>query len=96
MKGIVVTRPFAFAHGGHTVEHFEPGDAPREVPDECADVAVREGWARHAKARPAAPENKGVAVAAASEDPTGRPAVKRTRPTKPAAASDAGDPTPKD
>lgn len=34
--------------------------------------------------------------AAQTEDPTGRPAVKRTRPTKPAAASDAGDPTPKD
>lgn len=39
----MVLRPFAFAHGGCQVEEFQVG--PAETTDECADLAVGEGWA---------------------------------------------------
>lgn len=58
MPTIIVNRPFAYAHGGHTVEEFAVTGEPREVPDDCAALAIREGWAH---AAPAAPENKDAA-----------------------------------
>jgi hypothetical protein len=64
MPQITVLQPFKFAHHGYQVEEFEPSDEPRETSDECADIAVREGWAElvvEAKADPAAPENKDAA-----------------------------------
>lgn len=65
MPKITVLQPFKFAHHGYQVEEFEPSEEPRETSDECAEIAVREGWAELAdgktKADPAAPENKDAA-----------------------------------
>ncbi len=68
MPKIIVTQPFKFAHHGYQVEEFEPADEPRETSDECAEIAVREGWAKLAdelpaddKAESGAPENKDAA-----------------------------------
>lgn len=62
MTKIIVTAPFKFAHFGYQVEEFEPG--PHDTTDECATVALAEGWATLAgdKAAPAAPENKDAAA----------------------------------
>jgi hypothetical protein len=71
MTHITVIKPFKFAHRGIDVEEFEPAKEPRETTDECAALAVAEGWAKRAKtpeenkAHPAAPETK----ADASADP---------------------------
>ena len=54
---IVVVKPFAFAHGGHIVENFQPADEPVVVSEECAAVALAEGWAHLAEA----PENRDAA-----------------------------------
>jgi hypothetical protein len=43
MPKINVLKPFAFAHGGFDVEEFVLGKA--DVSDECAAVALAEGWA---------------------------------------------------
>ncbi len=62
MPRITVLQPFKFAHGGHTVQEFEPGEV--ETTDECADLAVSEGWAAllgDARAAATAPENKDAA-----------------------------------
>lgn len=68
MPQITVLQPFKFAHHGYQVEEFEPTDEPIDTSDECAEIAVREGWAElvdQAKAEqaaaPAAPENKDAA-----------------------------------
>ncbi len=64
MPRITVIQPFKFAHGGHTVEAFEPAAEPRDTTDECAEIAVREGWAvleGEERALQAAPENKDAA-----------------------------------
>lgn len=45
MPTIRVLQPFKFAHYGYQVEAFEPSSDPRETTQECADLAVREGWA---------------------------------------------------
>ena len=53
MPHIIVTQPFKFAHQGHQVEAFEPSAEPRETTDECADLAIAEGWAeRHVEQAP--------------------------------------------
>ena len=60
----IIKKPFLFAHEGIRVEAFEPSDEPQRLTDECAEVALAEGWATEAddkpakKARKAAPENK--------------------------------------
>ena len=54
---VVILKPFAYAHGGHTVEHFEPAGDPVEVSEACAAVALAEGWAHLAEA----PENRDAA-----------------------------------
>lgn len=60
----IIKKPFLFAHDGIRVEAFEPSDEPQSLTDECAEVALAEGWATEAddkpakKARKAAPENK--------------------------------------
>lgn len=65
---IEVTKAFAFAHNGTEVVHYAAGESV-DVSDECAEVAVAEGWAVPAdgvkaakppanKARKPAPENK--------------------------------------
>lgn len=71
MPQIIVTQPFRFAHHGHDVEAFEPGAEPRDTTDECAALAIAEGWARsavdpapaerQAAAHPAAPQNRDAA-----------------------------------
>lgn len=77
MPMIQILKPFKFAHHGYQVEEFEPSDEPRDTSDECAEIAVREGWAALVevqtpapapadpqpaeKAQPAAPENKDAA-----------------------------------
>lgn len=68
MPQIKVLKAFAFAHHGYQVEEFQPADAPIDTSDECAEIAVREGWAElvdEAKAEQAAslaaPENKDAA-----------------------------------
>ena len=45
MPQITVTQPFKFAHGGHQVEEFDVSEEPRETTDECAELAIAEGWA---------------------------------------------------
>jgi hypothetical protein len=45
MPSIIVKQPFKFAHHGHQVEDFAPSAQPRETSDECAKLAVQEGWA---------------------------------------------------
>lgn len=44
MPTIKVLKPFAFAHGGCHVEEFVVGQVV-ETTDECAAVALAEGWA---------------------------------------------------
>lgn len=53
MPLIKIVKPFKFAHGGHTVEAFEPGPEPVDTSDECAAIAVAEGWAKKVKQRSA-------------------------------------------
>lgn len=45
MPQITVNTAFKFAHRGHQVEEFVEADEPIEVSDECAELAVAEGWA---------------------------------------------------
>ena len=60
MQRINIVRPFAWAHHGYQVEQFTEGSA--EVPDDCAEVAIREGWATpEAAAHAAAPETTDAA-----------------------------------
>jgi hypothetical protein len=71
MALIVVTQPFRFAHSGHQVQEFFPAAEPVDATDDCAELAIAEGWATAAdqppaspppqKARPAAPANKDAA-----------------------------------
>ena len=67
MPLIIVTQFFKFAHQGIHVEEFEPSERPRDTTDECAEIAVREGWAQLAKseAQLAAEEAQRQADAAA-------------------------------
>lgn len=74
MPQIKVLKPFKFAHLGFQVEEFEPADEAIETSDECAAVAITEGWASAAdvctdnsKAVPAAPENKDAASLVATK-----------------------------
>lgn len=55
MPKIIITKPFRFAHNGYEFHEYEPTSTAVDVPDECAVVAVQEGWAR------AAPENADAA-----------------------------------
>lgn len=45
MAQIVVTTAFKYAHRGHQVVEFVEDDTPIDVPDDCAELAVAEGWA---------------------------------------------------
>lgn len=64
---IQVSKSFAYAYGGHDVVQYAAGETV-DVPDECAELALAEGWASAPgekaakpasnKARKAAPENK--------------------------------------
>ena len=44
MPRIEVTKPFAFAEKGIYVTEYEAGQIA-EVSEECAECAIREGWA---------------------------------------------------
>jgi hypothetical protein len=66
MPEIIVKKPFKFAHGGYQVEEFEPSKEPRETTDECADLAVAEGWAQRVKK--AGPAKEEAAATAAPEN----------------------------
>lgn len=60
MQRINIVRPFAWAHHGYQVEQFTEGAAV--VPDDCAEVAIREGWAMpEIAAVPGAPETTDAA-----------------------------------
>ena len=65
MPKIIVATAFKFAHAGIHVEEFAPGEEPVETTDECADLAIGEGWATavpdEEKAHAGAPENKDAA-----------------------------------
>lgn len=50
MPKIIVTQPFKFAHHGYKVEEFEVSMQPRETTEECAALAIAEGWAEDAEA----------------------------------------------
>lgn len=52
MPKIIIIQPFKFAHFGYQVEEFEPSDEPRDTTDECAAVAISEGWAAEVGQRP--------------------------------------------
>jgi len=63
-----VIKAFAYAYGGTDVVHYAAGEL-LELPAECAELAIAEGWAVPAdgekaakpaanKARKPAPENK--------------------------------------
>lgn len=66
---IEILKGFAYAYGGTEVVQYAAGDTV-DVPEECASLAISEGWAMNAdggvkaakpaanKARKAAPENK--------------------------------------
>jgi hypothetical protein len=61
----IIKIPFSYAHGGTRVEEFQPCESPVPLSDECAQIAVREGWAvpadtRLAKAVPRAPRTKRI------------------------------------
>ena len=56
MRKIVVSQQFRFAHHGYQVEEFEASPEPRETTDECADLAISQGWA---VAADLAPESHG-------------------------------------
>lgn len=55
MPKIVVKQPFKFAHHGYQVEEFEVSTQPRETTEECAALAIAEGWAEDADEADAAP-----------------------------------------
>ena len=62
MPQITVIQAFSYWHQGINRRDYEPSDTPVEVDDECAAVAVAEGWASDGeKAHRAAPENKDAA-----------------------------------
>lgn len=63
MPQIIVLQPFKFAHHGHQVEAFEPSPEPRDTSEECADIAVREKWAKPAKAAKAGRETAAAQAA---------------------------------
>lgn len=63
MPKIIVIKPFKFAHHGYQVEEFEASKEAVETSTECAEIAIREGWAKKAKSQDAGAEN-----AAASEN----------------------------
>lgn len=50
MRTLTVIKPFAFAVHGHTVVNFTEGETA-EMVEECADIALREGWARPPRKR---------------------------------------------
>lgn len=59
----IIKKPFSFAHGGVAVEAFQVSEDAIALPEECAAIAVREGWAvpaseRLAKAATRAPKTK--------------------------------------
>lgn len=59
----IIKKPFSFAHGGVAVETFQPSEDAVPLTEECAAIAVREGWAskgseRITKAAPRAPKTK--------------------------------------
>lgn len=59
---IEVVETFKFAHRGCDVVEYEKG-AVVEVEAECAEIALREKWAKPAKAQKTAPENKDAGAA---------------------------------
>lgn len=64
MPRITILQPFKFAHHGYQVEEFLPGSDAVETTDECAELAIAQGWATDEAAAPAAPEAAPTAVAA--------------------------------
>jgi hypothetical protein len=62
MPQIAIKTPFSFSDNGYTLVSHEAVGETVEVSEECARVALAEGWAvEPGKAEPAAPENKDAA-----------------------------------
>lgn len=64
MPQIVVVKPFDWYHKGHELRTYAPAAEPVDADEDCATVAVREGWATvpsQDKAAPRAPQNKDAA-----------------------------------
>lgn len=66
MPKIIVLQPFSFSDNGYTLVDHAPGAEPVEVSEECAGVAVAEGWAQlptegQTAAHKGAPENRDAA-----------------------------------
>ncbi len=57
-KRIEVTKDFKFAHRGCDVVEYQAGDVIADADDELVEVATKNKWAKEAKAKTAAPENK--------------------------------------
>jgi hypothetical protein len=87
MPQIIVKQAFRFAHHGHQVEAFEPADEPVDTTDECAELAIAEGWAEAPAVQASAPppaELPGPDTKAIESSPETRDAA-RQRSTKAAA-----------
>lgn len=71
MKKIWVTKPFAFAHEGIRVERI--GEGVQEVEDECAKIALEEGWAEELRDAldEEEPEDEDLEEVADRDDETG-------------------------
>lgn len=46
---IIVLKDFKFAHGGIRVEEFVASKKPIDTTEECAELAISEGWAKPAE-----------------------------------------------
>lgn len=57
-KTIEVTKDFKFAHRGCDVIEYKVGDVIEDPAADLYDVATKNKWAKEAKAKPAAKENK--------------------------------------
>lgn len=88
MPQIIVLQPFRFAHGGHQVESFEPSDEPVDTTDECAELAVAEGWAAAPEvqtpastpAEPTVPDAKAIESSPETRDAAAQRSAKAARP----------------
>lgn len=80
MPDIIVLQKFKFAHHGYQVEEFEPCDEPRPTTDECAALAVGEGWA---KWPPAKSVQAPGAVQASAPSETDKPTAGGRKPKPP-------------
>ena len=93
MPKIIVTQPFKFAHHGYLVEEFNPAPDAIDTTDECAAIAVGEGWAVTPEAAAAAAEaERAAAKRAAAEKAAAKKAAAAEEGAAAAAAQGAHAP----